>query len=185
MVNREKDFLVVVIGIACSFNQQEAELAGVGTGAEVIAGHGVGVVPAQAGWAGRQVVAEGFAGSDHRRAFFHCAVVEHIGGEAMPMDDVRRSCGVGDVDGDGNALAQAQKRARELPVVGKCLDVDAGGDLDAARLDGEGMVGGSLRSLRRSFLCCGLLGGAKHAGGRSHQRVEQRLRGNTAGGSKE
>ena len=58
---------------------------------------------------------------DHRRAFFHRAVVERVDGQAMPVDDVGIGGRIGHVDGDGHALAQAQQRARDLAVIGKRL----------------------------------------------------------------
>ena len=108
MMDRQKDLLVVVPGIAGSVDQQEAELAGVGSDAEVCARAGVGVIPARSGGVGREAVTQVPARGDHGRAFFHGAVVQRIGGEAMPVHDVGVVAFVDDVDGDGNVLAQAK-----------------------------------------------------------------------------
>ena len=50
------------------------------------------------------------------------------------------SC-VGDVDGDGNAFAQAQERAGDLTVIGCGLDADATAYVERDRCDAEAEVG--------------------------------------------
>jgi hypothetical protein len=59
----------------------------------------------------------------------------------MPMDEVGSGTGVGDVDGDGYTLAQAQERSGNLSVVSKRRNRDAGTNLQRARFDAEGVVG--------------------------------------------
>src|SRR6185437_13459015 len=141
VVDCEKDFLVVVVGIAGAFNQQETELPSVGTDVEVRAGHGVGVIPAQAHWVRREVIAKRLAWTDHRRTFLHGAIVEDVRGKSVPVNDVGTAGGVRDVDGRGHALTQAQQRAGDLAVVGKGLDGNAGRDFDGAGLDRKSVVG--------------------------------------------
>jgi hypothetical protein len=50
------------------------------------------------------------------------------------------SC-VGDVDGDGNAFAQAQEGAGDLTVIGCGLDSDATADVECGWRDAEAEVG--------------------------------------------
>ncbi len=128
-------------------------------------GAGVGVIPARAGGPGREVVAVGCAGIDHRRAFFHGAVVERVDGQAVPVDDVGFSRGVGDVDGDGHAFAQMEQRPGHLAVVCDRFHRDARTDVERGGLDAQyvvGFAGGLL--LRRQQAAEGLRGEG-HAGG--------------------
>ena len=62
----EKELLVVVAGVVAAVDEDEAELAGVGAFVQVVHGHGVGVIPAGAGRAGREL--EAAAGRAAERA---------------------------------------------------------------------------------------------------------------------
>ena len=108
MVDRQKNLLVVVAGIAWAVDQQEPELAGVSSDAEVRAGAGVGVISARSGGVRREAVPQVPARWDHGRAFFHGAVVQRVGCQPVPVHDVGGFSGIGYVDGDGHALAEAQ-----------------------------------------------------------------------------
>ncbi len=59
MADGEVDLLIVVAGFVAGFDEEEAELAGVGAESEIVFGCGVGVVPAGAGGAGREVITLG------------------------------------------------------------------------------------------------------------------------------
>jgi hypothetical protein len=147
----------------------------------------VGVIPARSRGVGRgEGVAQASAGGNHGRAFLHGTVVVRVGGQPVPMDDVFAVGVVGHVDGYRHSLAQAQDRARDLAVVGECLDVHARRNLQAARLDAEGVVCLGLRRLRGGggFLCSTLLGCIEQARWRGHKRVQQRMGHHAAGGKK-
>ena len=141
MVDGQIDLLIVVDRLLPAFDQKETELPTVGAGGKVLVRTSVGVIPARARRPGSESVALHLAGRNHRRSLFHGAIVERIDGKAMPMDEVGSGTGVGDVDGDGYTLAQAQERSGNLSVVSKRRNRDAGTNLQRARLDAEGVVG--------------------------------------------
>src|ERR1700728_653708 len=110
-------FFIVMPRVGPAVDEEKAELAGVGCEREISHSHGVGVIPAGAGGVRRQLIAQRGSGGNEWRAFFDCAVVQRIGGEAVPVDQVWGFRGVGDVDGDGLALFQTKQGAWDLAVV--------------------------------------------------------------------
>jgi len=125
------------------------------------------------------------AGSNHGRAFLHGAVVQRVGSKSVPVHEVGAVGCVGDVDGDGHALAEAQQRTGYLAVVGDGFDGDAGRYLEDARLDGEGVVGCGEGDFVSRFLCSSLRGGIKQARRSWNEGTEQRLGRHDTGGSQE
>lgn len=141
-MNCEIYFFIVMSGIGLAVDEEKTELAGVGGEGEIPHGHGVGVIPAGAGGIGREVIAQRCSGSDQWRALFDGAVVQRIGGEAVPVDEVFVFRSVGDVDCDGLAFFQAKQGARDLAVVRYGCYLHASADVQRARLDTQAKIGG-------------------------------------------
>jgi hypothetical protein len=134
-------FFVVTPWVGLAVDEEKAELAGVGGEGEISHGHGVGVIPAGSGGIGREVIAQRCFGSDQRRAFFDCAVIQRIGGEAVPVDQVWAFRAVGDVDGGGLTFFQAEQGARDLAVVRYGCYLHAVPDVQGAGLDAQAKIG--------------------------------------------
>ena len=143
VVQGEEGFNVVAGRVVAGFDEKQAVLAGVLAELEIAAGEGVGVKPAKAGWGGREGVASGGAGGDHRRAFFHGAIDRRRKSKAVPVDDLGAGGLVDDVDGDGPAFGEAEKWARDLTVIGDRVEAAFGGHLKGVGGDREGVIGGS------------------------------------------
>ena len=140
MMDGEIDFLIVVRGLLLAFDQQKTKLAAIGADGEIAVGARVSVIPPRARGFRRKRIALGLARGNHRGTLFHCAVVQRVDGQPVPMDDVRISAAVGHVDAHRNAFAQTKKRPGNLAVVAKRLDAHVRADLQRTWLDAKRVV---------------------------------------------
>ncbi len=113
----EKEFLVVVAGVVAAIDVDEAELSGVGTFVQVVHRHGVRVVPAGSGRAGRELETAPTVGRHERGALLFGAVDFGRNEHAVPVDQFRGIGVVDDVDGDRFALAHSEDRPGRGAVV--------------------------------------------------------------------
>ena len=144
----EIDLLIVGARLVFSFYKKEAELAAISAQCEVGKGGCMGVVPARPGRFWREAVTIGSARCDHRRALFHGAVIQRIDCQPVPVHNVVDVAGIGNIDRDRDAFAQAQQRSGYLPVIGQGPNVNALADLEIRLLDAQAVVGLCLRSRR-------------------------------------
>ncbi len=140
VMNGEKDLLVVCPGVRLAVNHQKSELAAIGAQSKVAAGACVRVIPAGSGRLRCEGIAQLTARRNHRRAFFHCAVVEGVDCQTMPVNDVGIRAGVVYVDGRRDTLAQSNQRSWNLAVVGSSLHNNAGSDLEVTGLNVQRVV---------------------------------------------
>ena len=92
------------------------------------------------------MVAKRAAGGNHRRAFFHSAVIQRVDRQAVPVNNLRSATLVHHINRDRYAFAHAKDRTRDLVVVGNRIDHDARRDLKLAWPNAK-------RIVRTRFLC--------------------------------
>ena len=111
---------------------------------EIVAGHGVGVVPASA----RGTCGEGEAAAieplHHRRALFVSAIDFGRDVEAVPVDHLRPAGFVDHVDDYGLALGHSQRGSGNPTVVRQRLDGVAAADIGIDFTDAQRDVGGGI-----------------------------------------
>ena len=140
-MQRKKELLIVARGILTRLDHQKAVLSAVLRSSEVVHRHGVGVIPAKAGRAGREGVAGARAHLDGGRPFFDGAV--RLGGceEAVQMDHLRPVGVVRHLDGHRLILFKAQQGTGDLAVVGGRLQSVARRQIERDRRDVDPVIG--------------------------------------------
>ena len=100
LMRREKNFLIIIAGIVFWLDVEEAELSGVQATAQIVAGEGMGVIPAgSTRLRGERILARS-SSRNHRCSFFHRAVHFRRHVKSMPMHELRHVAIVFYVDDD-------------------------------------------------------------------------------------
>jgi hypothetical protein len=141
VVQREKEFLIELPGIARCVDHEKTELPGVRGAVEVLAGEQVRVIPARARRIGREGVAPAAACGNRGRSFFHCAIDIGGNGETVPVNELFGIRVVHHVDRDGRALLQPEDWPRDSPVVRDGAHDPAGREFERERGDAQCVIG--------------------------------------------
>jgi len=135
-----RTFPIVAAGIVDLLDDQEPVHPGVEAPPQIGPGDIVAVVPARAAGVCREGVAPDRPGLDHRRSLLHRAVGFRGHVEPVPVHDIVDVGVVADIDAHLVALAQPQRRARHLAVIGERVDHLARRELEPLRRDPQRMV---------------------------------------------
>src|SRR5215475_8150379 len=122
LMRREKNFLIIVAGIALRLDIEETKLSRVKAAAQIFAGKGVGVVPPASGRLRRERIFLRGAWSNHRCSLFHGAVHFRWNIKAMPVHKLRNIGVVSDVDGDLLSFFDAKQRTGRAAIIADSLN---------------------------------------------------------------
>ena len=142
----DEDLTVVVSRILARLDHEEAMLAAVLRFGKVAAREGMRVEPTKPRRIRLESVSSFVSRGDHRRAFFHCAIYRRGKKQAVPVNNLRISGEVVNLNCLFYTLAHAKKWTGDLAVVRDCAEVALWGGFESIRSDLERDVRCSNRS---------------------------------------